>query len=174
MRLKVIFFLILAFSQSVFALELKSGMACKSDIEKFCKNETPSEATGWKCLGLNFSSLTPSCTLFMKSYYAASNPCATDIFKHCKGAQANYGQWDDCLKSKTGLAPACEEKMKSITDHEAKRDVMKKACEADFGKYCKGLAPKQQTECTAKASKMKFESFSAGCQEAIKDFTKKI
>jgi hypothetical protein len=66
-------------------------------------------------------------------------PCAEDVAKYCKDVQPGEGRIIKCLKEHDkDLSPACREKGAEM---QQKMNDLRKACEGDVQKLCKGVQP---------------------------------
>ncbi|MGB8294948.1 MAG: cysteine rich repeat-containing protein [Polyangia bacterium] len=69
----------------------------------------------------------------------AEDACRVDVETLCKDVPPGGGRIMACLKAhESDLSPACKEKLAA---GEAKREMVKEACQSDAEKFCKGIRP---------------------------------
>ena len=69
----------------------------------------------------------------------AEDPCKIDTENQCKNVPPGGGRIIACLKAhETSLSLPCKEKLAA---GEAKREMIKEACQPDAEKFCKGIKP---------------------------------
>jgi hypothetical protein len=86
--------------------------ACKTDIEKFCKDIKPGGGRIWACLKSNGDRLSQECANHMALAREKSREfrqaCKGDVEKFCTGIAAGKGRIVSCLKShEAELSEAC-------------------------------------------------------------------
>jgi Cysteine rich repeat len=92
--------------------------ACKTDVEKLCKDVKPGEGAIATCLKQNEASVSPGCKEAMAQAHAKmqalTEACASDAQQYCKDVKRGHGRVLRCLKdNEAKLSEGCRAAMQS-------------------------------------------------------------
>lgn len=105
--------------------------------------------------------------------------CKNDFEKFCKNVPPGPGMMECLFKNIAGLSKECATAVNKMVEQHKKMEAMKKACEADFLKYCKKPEPNSGVfpgpiagpgpHGPMKCIKDNFAKFTPACQKAINE-----
>lgn len=164
--MKLVLFFFVFFSAIAFAdVRKDKNHACATDFPVYCKEEEPSDANHWNCLGRKMNILSTKCTAFMEGIYLGQNACGKEILSLCPGTKKNYGNWYMCLISrKSEVSGKCSKMLTEIEARYARGAEAMKACSKDKVKHCGSLEPRQ---CMNKIHKLPESELSPECKAKL-------
>ena len=146
--------------------EFTSSHPCYKDLPKFCGSSTivPEKHNHYRCLGENYSRLSPSCHQFMTTFWKPF-ACSADILKLCKGEDQNIGRSIPCISAKKSkLSPNCKTYVDKIEAIGKAREEQYVACDSDRKKFCSDKRGGDIGSCM----KQNEAKLSSGCLSKIK------
>lgn len=139
--------------------------ACASDMQTFCKDEMPSDANFWGCLGRKMNLLSPKCSEFMAGIYTRLNDCGSDILALCEGNQKNYGNWYKCIDKRRGeVSKKCQKMLDGIGQRYKDNGDALKACSKEKAKHCATIDERQ---CLPKIRSLAESELSPECKSKL-------
>ena len=127
LRLVFVVAAIFCFISSIaFAQEMEGKGACRTDVEKFCKDVQPGQGRIAQCMKQHEAELSPACKERIakgkeriaegkgkEKAQAIITACKPDMEKFCKGVEQGQGRIIRCLKANEAqLSPECREQFK--------------------------------------------------------------
>jgi len=128
--------------------------ACRSDVERLCKNVQMGEGRVAKCLKDNEAGVSAACKDHMTQLReraqdrmkAFEQACKGDLDQYCKNVPHGQGKVVACLREhEAALAGSCKEQLSKIDERHkqmhAHMQGIGEACKGDVGQFCQGVQP---------------------------------
>jgi Golgi apparatus protein 1 len=128
--------------------------ACRSDVERLCKDVQPGEGRLAKCMKDNDASVSSACKEHMaklrergqERMQAFQQACKGDLDQYCKDVPHGQGRVVGCLRDHTdSLSASCKDQLAEIDKrHKQMHGRMHgigEACKGDVGQFCQGVQP---------------------------------